>query len=92
MTLHAYAQERGLPMNLTAIELAHDGLVDQHGLAASATSVGSRAAVRERSVRPTFPGSTGEVRLQAGALAMPQMTPTVDIEDPARVRFWGSPV
>ena len=72
-------------MNLTLIEVGYDG----HGLAASVTSAGSRAAVRERCVRPTSLASTGEVRPLAGALGM---TPTVDFQDPARVRSWSPPV
>jgi hypothetical protein len=72
-------------MNFTAIDLGHDG----QGLGASATSAEHRLAVRERSVRPTFPGSTGEMRPLAGAFAM---TPTADIQDPARVRSWSPPV
>lgn len=75
-------------MKLTAVDVANDGL----RLAASVTSAGHRAAVRERGVRPTFAVSTGEVRLLAGPPAMAVMTPTADIEDPARVRSWSSPV
>jgi hypothetical protein len=75
-------------MNLTLIEVGNDG----HGPAASVTSAGSRAVVRERSGRPTFPGSTGEVRLPARAVAFVAMTPTADIQDPERVRCWSPPV
>jgi len=63
-----------------------------HGLSASAPSAGRVAAVRERNVSPTFDPSTGEVRLPAGAPAMAAMTPTADIQDPARVRSWRPPV
>lgn len=80
--------ERREPMNFTAMGLAYDG----HGLAASATSAGRRAAVRERTAGVVFATSTGEVRLQAGARAMAALTPTADIRDPERVRSWSPPV
>ncbi len=80
--------EGRVPMNLTAMSLAYDG----RGMAASATSVGRRAVVRERSVGVVFATSTGEVRLQAGARAMAALTPTADIQDPERVRSWSPPV
>jgi hypothetical protein len=80
--------EGRVPMNLTAMSLAYDG----HGMAASATSAGRRAAVRERSVGVDFTSSTGEVRLQAGANAMAALTPTAGIWDPERVRSWSPPV
>ena len=73
-------------MNLTLIEVGNDG----QSLATSVTSPGSRAAVRERSAGAVFATSTGEVRLPAGAMAA--MTPTADIQDPARVRSWSPPV
>jgi hypothetical protein len=80
------------PMNFAVRGLAFD----RSGLAASVTSAALRAAVRERSVGTVFAPSTGEVRLQAGALAttksMAAMTPTADIQDPARVRSWSPPV
>ena len=75
-------------MNRIAMSLAYDG----HGVAASATSAGRRAAVRERSVGVVLAASTGEVRPQAGARAMAAMTPTADIRDPERVRSWSPPV
>jgi hypothetical protein len=75
-------------MNITAMGLAYDG----HGLSASATSAGRRAAVRERNAGVVFAASTGEVRLQAGARAMAALTPTADIRDPERVRSWSAPV
>jgi hypothetical protein len=75
-------------MNFAAKDLTFDALV----LAASATSAGSNAAVRERSVRPAAAPSTGEVRLSAGAPALAAMTPTADIQDPVRVRSWSPPV
>ena len=86
----ARPHERGEeePMNLTLIEVGNDG----QSLATSVTSPGSRAAVRERSVGAVFATSTGEVRLPAGARAMAAMTPTADIQDPARVRSWSPPV
>jgi hypothetical protein len=75
-------------MNITANDLACDG----HSLAASATSGGRRAALRERTIGADFATSTGEVRLLTGAIAMAAGTPTVDIQDPARVRSWSPPV
>jgi hypothetical protein len=75
-------------MNFTVTGMSFDG----DGLAASATSAGLRAAVRERAIGAVFALSTGEVRLQAGALVMAAMTPTADIQDPAWVRSWSPPV
>jgi hypothetical protein len=63
--------------------------------AAPAPSAGpglGRAVLRERTVTPTAPQPTGEVRLRAGAVSMAAMTPTADIQDPMRVRSWSPPV
>jgi hypothetical protein len=75
-------------MSLNAMSMASHG----HAAAASVASASHRAAVRERTVGMGFVMSTGEVRPLAGDLAMPRVTPTVDIQDPARVRFWSAPV
>jgi hypothetical protein len=75
-------------VNITTSDLAYDG----HILAASATSARRRAALRKHSVGADFAPSTGEVRLLTGAFAMAAGTPTVDIQDLARVRSWSPPV
>ena len=75
-------------MNHTATSMASEG----HAMAVSVTSAGRRAAARERSIGMGLAPSTGEVRLQPGAISMAVMTPTVDIQDPARVRSWSAPV
>jgi hypothetical protein len=75
-------------MSLSAKSMVSHG----HAVAASVASAGRRAAVRERTIEMGFAMSTGEVRLQLGAVAMAAGTPTVDIQGPARVRSWSAPV
>jgi hypothetical protein len=75
-------------MNFTANDRVNDGNV----LAASVASAGRHELLPERTIGAVLAASTGEVRPAAGAMVGPVVMPTIDVQDPARVRFWSSPV